>query len=70
MKRKYGEEYDICPNTFILPEDYSRLITEKEIDQKAAWIMKPVASSCGKGIKLIPKGGKIPKKQYTSFVKE
>jgi len=63
MKRKYGDEYNICPATYILPEDYSRLVTEREADQKAAWILKPVASSCGKGIKLIPKGSKISKKQ-------
>lgn len=63
MKRKHGDEYDICPQTFLLPEDYSRLQTEKAGDPKALWIMKPVASCCGRGIKVIPRGGKIPKKQ-------
>ena len=63
MKRKYGEDYEICPQTFLLPEDYARLVTERELDSKALWIMKPVASSCGRGIKLIPRGKKIPKKQ-------
>ena len=64
MRHKFGDNYDICPNTFIMPEDYSRLLTEKELDSKGIWILKPVASSCGRGIRLISKGGKIPKRQY------
>jgi len=64
MKRKFGDDYDICPPTYILPEDYTRLTIEKDQDPKALWIMKPVASACGRGIKLIPRGGKIPKKSY------
>ncbi len=64
MRRKYGANYDICPQTYILPEDYERLQTDKESDAKALWIMKPVASCCGRGIRLIPRGGRVPKKQY------
>ena len=64
MKRKFGEDYNICPLTFILPEDYSRLCVERDSDAKALWIMKPVASSCGRGIRMIPRCGKIPKKAY------
>ncbi len=67
MKRKYGESYDICPPTYILPEDYARLTSDKEADPHALWIMKPVASCCGRGIRLIPRGGKVPKKQYSDF---
>ena len=62
MKRNFGDEYEICPLTFILSEEYPKLLAEREADPKSFWIIKPVASSCGRGIKLISKKGKIQKK--------
>lgn len=64
MRRKYGEPYDICPQTFLLPDDYKRLNAEREADPKSLWILKPVASSCGRGIRVIPRSGTIPRKSY------
>jgi tubulin polyglutamylase TTLL4 len=65
MKRKFGEEYAICPPTYLMPEDHARLSTEREADPKALWILKPVASCCGRGIKMISRTDSVPKKTYT-----
>lgn len=49
-------EYNIAPPTYIFPEDYKRWLNEREIEgYKHMYIMKPTASSCGRGIKVIGK---------------
>jgi hypothetical protein len=63
MKREFGDEYNIVPQTYILPDDYKRLVADKEDDHKALWIMKPASSSCGRGIRIIARNAHIPKKQ-------
>jgi Tubulin-tyrosine ligase family len=56
MKRVFGKDYDIAPNTYIFPEDYKRWCMDREINNfKSMYIMKPAASSCGRGIKVIGK---------------
>ena len=63
MIREHGEEYKIVPKTWILPEDYSKFKKEREDTEKAKlWILKPANSSCGRGIKVITKNSKIPKR--------
>lgn len=62
MRRKHGLDYEICPKTYILPEDYSRLQMELEAEPKSLWILKPSASSCGRGIRLINSNSHISKK--------
>lgn len=61
MRRKHGQDYEICPKTYVLPEDYEVLVSLMEIE-KQLWILKPAASSCGKGIKVIKKISDVPKK--------
>eukprot|EP00359_Climacostomum_virens_P005225 CAMPEP_0204901206 /NCGR_PEP_ID=MMETSP1397-20131031/2946_1 /ASSEMBLY_ACC=CAM_ASM_000891 /TAXON_ID=49980 /ORGANISM="Climacostomum Climacostomum virens, Strain Stock W-24" /LENGTH=679 /DNA_ID=CAMNT_0052069523 /DNA_START=147 /DNA_END=2183 /DNA_ORIENTATION=- len=63
MKRAFGSDYEICPNTYILSEDYNRFQAEREsAEPTALWILKPAASSCGRGIKVISKKSKVKKK--------
>jgi tubulin polyglutamylase TTLL4 len=64
MIREFGEEYRIVPKTWILPEDYKRLNKEKEDcpEKNKLWILKPAASACGRGIKVINKSSTLPKK--------
>ena len=62
MKRTFGTEYDFCPQTYIFPDDYKRFVQDRESDD-SMFIMKPVASSCGRGIKVYPKAAHIPKKK-------
>ena len=62
--REFGEEYNIVPRTWILPYDLG--IFRKERDdaesKRKLWILKPAASSCGRGIKILSKHSSLPKK--------
>jgi len=56
QRRKQGKEFDICPTTYILPEDYKRWINDREMNNyKEMFILKPTGASCGRGIKVIGK---------------
>jgi hypothetical protein len=56
MRRLHGKAFDICPQTYIFPEDYKRWTIDREAAQfKNLYIMKPAASSCGRGIRVIGK---------------
>lgn len=56
MRRMYGKAFDIAPTTYVFPEDYKRWCIDREVGQfKSMYIMKPAASSCGRGIKVIGK---------------
>lgn len=59
----YGKAYDIAPATYILPEDYKRWLVDREVNNwKSMYIMKPCASSCGRGIKVIGKRTHVNKR--------
>ena len=63
MKVKFGREYDITPTTYLFPEDYERFKADKELEPTdVLYILKPVASSCGRGIKVIGKTDRISRK--------
>ena len=63
MRRSHGVEYNIAPPTYIFPEDYKRWVNEREIEgYKHMYIMKPAASSCGRGIKVIGKKQHVNKR--------
>ncbi len=54
MKRAFPQEYDICPHTYLLPDEYKKLAADRDADNnKTLYIMKPNASSCGKGISVL-----------------
>jgi tubulin polyglutamylase TTLL4 len=55
-RRLYGKFFDIAPPTYIFPEDYKRWNIDREMANfRDMYIMKPAASSCGRGIKVIGK---------------
>ena len=63
MRRIYGTPFEIAPTTYILPEDYKRWCADREINNfKSMYIMKPAASSCGRGIKVIGKRTHVNKR--------
>ena len=63
MRRIYGTPFEIAPTTYILPEDYNRWCADREINNfKSMYIMKPAASSCGRGIKVIGKRTHVNKR--------
>lgn len=64
MKQKYEEHYNFIPKTYLLSSEYKRFqMIRKTSDKKALWIMKPVNSSCGRGVKVIDQKSKLPFKK-------
>jgi hypothetical protein len=54
QRRKQGKDFDICPTTYILPDDYKRWMNDREMSNyQHMYIFKPTSASCGKGIKII-----------------
>jgi hypothetical protein len=67
LKRIYANEFNFCPKTYILPDDYRQFTTDREFENyRSMYIMKPAALSCGKGIKVI--AGKTEVKKKPGYV--
>ena len=67
MKKKFPEEYKYMPETYVLPRDQEFFVNEKlknfDVNNKEnLWLLKPVASSRGRGIRLLTDIENIPKK--------
>lgn len=66
MQEKYGRHYfDVIPDTYVLPDEfadfYSHFHRLKATDaRKNLWIVKPCASSRGRGIYLIDDISEVP----------
>ena len=62
--REFGEEYNIVPRTWILPYDLRPFQKERDDAEgkRKLWILKPAASSCGRGIKILSKHSSLPKR--------
>jgi len=53
MQRQFGMKlFDFIPTSFVLPTEY-REFCDTHLRERGTWIVKPVASSQGKGIYLI-----------------
>eukprot|EP00434_Breviolum_minutum_P005916 symbB.v1.2.005217.t1/scaffold266.1/size251003/14 len=50
-----ASKYNICPVTFVLPQEYSMFVEEFKRWTGATWIMKPIGRSQGSGIFLVNK---------------
>jgi glutathione synthase/RimK-type ligase-like ATP-grasp enzyme len=62
MKRKFGNEYDFVPNTYLLSSDYERAkAAVNDAGKNEMFILKPVNNACGRGIKVINKKDKLKK---------
>lgn len=52
--RRVFPEFNFCPKTYLFPDDFRKLTMDREADgYKHMYIMKPCASSCGRGIKVV-----------------
>eukprot|EP00754_Rhynchopus_humris_P017023 Rhum_TRINITY_DN14542_c4_g1::Rhum_TRINITY_DN14542_c4_g1_i1::g.97533::m.97533/K16601/TTLL4; tubulin polyglutamylase TTLL4 len=63
--KQWGEEYHIAPLTWVLPQDTKLLSADMAANPGLTYIIKPCASSCGKGIRLIKQ---IPQNKVKSSV--
>ena len=52
MKKKYPNDYYFVPQTFLLEYEFNYFRNTLDQSNKI-YIMKPVNSACGKGIKLV-----------------
>ena len=67
MKTKFPNDYNYMPETYVLPRDYDIFVNEKlkdfDVNDKTnLWLLKPCASSRGRGIRLLTNIEDIPKK--------
>lgn len=47
------KHFDIVPLSFMLPLEYRNLVSAHRSGQKGPWIVKPAASSRGRGIFIV-----------------
>lgn len=67
MQSIYGfRHFDFVPKTFVLPQEFPQLSEEMDSSPDTFWIVKPAASSQGKGIFVTNNIGDIPAK--TQFI--
>lgn len=61
MQEIFGQEaFGFAPETYNLPDDFSEFYSKFNKEKKSLWIVKPAASSQGKGIFLIDTMGEVP----------
>eukprot|EP01064_Diplonema_japonicum_P020856 TRINITY_DN30430_c0_g1_i1.p1 TRINITY_DN30430_c0_g1~~TRINITY_DN30430_c0_g1_i1.p1 ORF type:complete len:664 (+),score=181.51 TRINITY_DN30430_c0_g1_i1:40-2031(+) len=53
FRKAFGEHFAFTPSTWVLPQDTKTLQADMNANPGMTYILKPCASSCGKGIKLI-----------------
>jgi tubulin polyglutamylase TTLL4 len=63
LYQRFPKECNITPMTYIFPDDNDRFEEDREAeDNGVLYILKPVAASCGRGIKVIGKRTFISRK--------
>lgn len=60
MKKRFPEFYNFYPETYCLPSDRNHLVEEFKEGKKKTFIVKPEASSQGKGIFIVRKLEDLP----------
>lgn len=63
LRIQHPTDFIIAPMSYLLSDDYEQFQSERERDPTALWILKPVAASCGRGIKIIQHHTKINKRE-------
>lgn len=60
MQRSKGlKQFDFIPQTFVMPTEYKELCT-LHYRNRGPWIIKPVASSRGRGIHIVSSPDQVP----------
>lgn len=69
MKKKFKKDYDYCPGTFLIPDDFDKFkkytdnLKLKDMDDNRMWIVKPNKLSRGRGIYLIKDADKVDEQE-------
>lgn len=63
LRIKFPTDFVIAPMSYLLTEDWEEFQMEREREPTTLWILKPVAASCGRGIKVIQSHTKINKRE-------
>lgn len=67
MKLKFPNDFNLAPHSWVLPDDYNQLesLMLNTSMQKKMYILKPTASSCGRGIRVIQGNTKFTHREDT-----
>lgn len=72
MRRLIGlhgrKQFDFVPDTYVLPNDFEIMRSGWERGRRNKWILKPPASSRGRGIRLVSKFSRIPRTDGRTIV--
>ena len=65
MQKKFPNDFKYMPETYILPKDreiFNSKIENYQLNKNNIWLIKPVASSRGRGIRILTNMNDIPEK--------
>ncbi|KAJ9464876.1 Tubulin polyglutamylase ttll-4 [Diplonema papillatum] len=65
FRKKFGDAFDFTPMSWVIPQDARLLAADMQANPSTTYILKPCASSCGKGIRLITR---MPQNRIKSSV--
>lgn len=60
MKKSFPADYDYFPDTYLIPQKRGEILEEIEKNPNQYFILKPNASSCGRGIHVLKATDPIP----------
>jgi hypothetical protein len=55
LRTRFPKDFQISPLSFVLPDDQNELQVDRTLPENKdqLYIIKPVAASCGRGIKIV-----------------
>jgi len=63
MRSKFPKDFVITPLSYLIHEEYDAFQSERDRDPNSLWILKPVAASCGRGIKIYNSTQRVSKRE-------
>jgi len=63
MRSKFPKDFVIAPTSYLIAEEHEAFVSEQNADPSSLWILKPVAASCGRGIKIINSTQRVSKRE-------
>ena len=63
LRIKYPKDFTVAPMSYLISEELDSFEADRQHDPEQLWILKPVAASCGRGIKLVNGTQRVPKRE-------